>query len=117
MNFIYTVFGWPLGWIMYVCYLIVKNYGFALILFTLITKALQLPLAIKQQKSMMKTAIFKPQMEALQRKYKNNKEKLNEEMMKLYEKEHYNPMSGCLPSLISFPMPRFCWDFSRSSTA
>ena len=42
MNFIYTVFGWPLGWIMYVCYLIVKNYGLALILFTIITKALQL---------------------------------------------------------------------------
>lgn len=104
MNFIYTVFGWPLGWIMYVCYLIVENYGLALILFTIITKALQLPLAIKQQKSMMKTAIFKPQMEALQRKYKNNREKLNEEMMKLYEKEHYNPMSGCLPSLISFPI-------------
>lgn len=104
MNFIYTVFGWPLGWIMYVCYLIVKNYGLALILFTLITKALQLPLAIKQQKSMMKTAIFKPQMDALQRKYKNNREKLNEEMMKLYEKEHYNPMSGCLPTLISFPI-------------
>ena len=60
MNFIYTVFGWPLGWIMYVCYLIVENYGLALILFTIITKALQLPLAIKQQKSMMKTAIFKP---------------------------------------------------------
>ena len=75
MNFIYTVFGWPLGWIMYACYLIVKNYGLALILFTLITKVLQLPLAIKQQKSMMKTAIFKPQMDALQRKYKNNKEK------------------------------------------
>ena len=104
MNFIYTVFGWPLGWIMYVCYLIVKNYGLALILFTLITKALQLPLAIKQQKSMMKTAIFKPQMDTLQRKYKNNREKLNEEMMKLYEKEHYNPMSGCLPTLISFPI-------------
>ncbi len=104
MNFIYTVFGWPLGWIMYVCYLIVQNYGLALILFTILTKALQLPLAIKQQKSMMKTAIFKPQMDALQRKYKNNKEKLNEEMMKLYEKEHYNPMSGCLPSLISFPI-------------
>ena len=43
MNFIYTVFGWPLGWIMYACYLIVKNYGVALILFTLITKVLQLP--------------------------------------------------------------------------
>ena len=38
MNFIYTVFGWPLGWIMYVCYLIVENYGLALILFTIITK-------------------------------------------------------------------------------
>ncbi len=104
MNFIYTVFGWPLGWVMYVCYLLVKNYGLALILFTVILKALQLPLVIKQQKSMMKTAIFRPQLEALQNKYKNNQEKLNEEMMKLYEKEHYNPMSGCLPTLVSFPI-------------
>jgi len=104
MTFLYTVFGWPLGWIMYVCYSVVMNYGLALIIFTVITKLLQLPIAINQQKSMMKTAIFRPQMEALQRKYKNNQEKLNEEMMKLYQKENYNPMSGCLPMLISFPI-------------
>ena len=77
MTFLYTVFGWPLGWIMYVCYSVVMNYGLALIIFTVITKLLQLPIAINQQKSMMKTAIFRPQMEALQRKYKNNQEKLN----------------------------------------
>ena len=104
MTFLYTAFGWPLGWIMYVCYSVVMNYGLALIIFTVITKLLQLPIAINQQKSMMKTAIFRPQMEALQRKYKNNQEKLNEEMMKLYQKENYNPMSGCLPMLISFPI-------------
>lgn len=104
MNFIYSVFGWPLGWVLFLCYQLVKNYGIALILFTIIAKLLQLPIAIKQQKSMVKNAIFAPKMKAIQDKYKNNKEKLNEEMIKLYEKEKYNPMSGCLPSLISFPI-------------
>lgn len=104
MTFLYTVFGWPLGWIMYLCYQVVANYGFALILFTVITKLLQLPLAIKTQKNQVKNAIFAPKQKAIQDKYGNNKEKMNEELMKLYQQEKYNPMSGCLPSLITFPI-------------
>ena len=104
MELINSIFGWPLGWIMWFCYLVVRNYGIALILFTLITKVLLLPFAVKQQKSTIKMAIFKPKMDALQKAYGNNKEKLQEEMMKLYEKEGYNPMSGCMPMLIQFPI-------------
>ncbi|MDD2955538.1 MAG: membrane protein insertase YidC [Oscillospiraceae bacterium] len=104
MELFNTIFGWPLGWIMWFCYLVIRNYGLALIAFTIITKALLLPFAVKQQKSTIKMAVFKPKLDALQKMYGNNKEKLNEEMMKLYEKEGYNPMSGCLPMLIQFPI-------------
>ncbi|MBC8586321.1 membrane protein insertase YidC [Youxingia wuxianensis] len=104
MQFINSIFGYPLGWVMWLCYKIIPVYGVALILFTIITRAILVPLSIKQQKSMVKMAIFRPRMEEIQKKYANNREKMNEELMKLYEEEHYNPMSGCLPMLIQFPI-------------
>lgn len=104
MQFINQIFGYPLGWIMWAIYHIVPIYGLALIIFTLLTKALLVPLMVKQQKSMAKQQAFQPRMTEIQNKYKNNKEKMNEEMMKLYEEEGYNPMSGCLPMLIQFPI-------------
>ncbi|MEG0839248.1 MAG: membrane protein insertase YidC [Hydrogenoanaerobacterium sp.] len=104
MNFIYTVIGYPLGWVMWACYKLLRNYGLALILFTLITKLILLPMGIKQQKSQVKMAMFKPKMDAITKKYANNKEKQQEELASLYEKEGYNPMSGCLPLLIQFPI-------------
>lgn len=104
MEFIMKIFGWPLGWIMYLCFMLVKNYGFALILFTIITKLMLFPLSLKQQKEQAKMAFFRPRMEAIQKKYGNNREKLNEEMQKLYTEEHYNPLSGCLPTLIQMPI-------------
>lgn len=104
MNFIYTVIGYPLGWIMWACYQLLRNYGLALILFTLITKLVMLPMGIKQQKSQVKMAMFKPKMDAITKKYATNKQKQQEEMSALYEKEGYNPMSGCLPLLIQFPI-------------
>ena len=104
MSFINAIFGYPLGWIMWLLYKVVPIYGLALILFTLIPKLAMVPLMIKQQKSMAKQAAFRPRMEEIQNKYKNNKEKMNEEMMKLYEEEGFNPMSGCLPMLIQFPI-------------
>lgn len=104
MDAIYRVLGWPLGWIMWLCYQIVKNYGIALLLFTILIKAALFPLSLKQQKSTVKMQLIKPQMDEIQAKYKNNREKLNEEMMALYQKEGYNPMSGCLPLLIQMPI-------------
>lgn len=104
MNIISAIIGTPLGWIMWLCYSVVKNYGLAIILFTIITKAILFPLSIKQQKNSVKMASFQPKLQAIQKRYANNKEKLSEEMNKLYQKEGYNPMSGCLPLFIQFPI-------------
>ena len=93
-----------LGFVMRLCFNIVKNYGFAIILFTIIVRLLMAPLAVKQQKGSLKMVRMKPKIDAINKKYKNNKDKLNQEMMALYQKEHYNPMSGCLPSLIQLPI-------------
>ena len=104
MSGIFEIFAIPFGWIMWACYSLIKNYGIALILFTSITKAVLLPLSIKQQKSSAKMAYFRPKMEAIQKRYANNREKQSAELQKLYEEEGYNPTAGCLPMLITFPV-------------
>lgn len=94
----------PLGFILGLCYHFVRNYGLALILFTVITRVCLLPLAVKQQKSMADNARIQPKIQQLQKKYAKDKQKLNEEMMKLYQEEGFNPMGGCLPLLIQMPI-------------
>jgi YidC/Oxa1 family membrane protein insertase len=89
---------------MWLFYLLTNNYVVSLLLFTLVTRALLFPLSIKQQKSQAAMTAFTPKLEDLKVKYGNNKEKLNEEMMKLYAEEGINPMSGCLPLLIQMPI-------------
>ena len=69
----------PLGWIMKGCYYVFKNYGIALLVFTLITKIIVFPLNIKQEKSMASVAMLKPKMDELEKKYGKNKQKLQEE--------------------------------------
>lgn len=93
-----------LGWVLKFMYVLVNNYGIAIILFTIIIKAVLLPLTVKQQKSMLKTQKLQPLLMDLQKKYANDKEKLNQETMKLYQKYQINPMSGCLPMLIQLPI-------------
>lgn len=90
-----------LGYLMKLCYIIFKNYGLALIVFTLITKLITVPFQIKQQKNTARLAKFQPQLKKLQNKYGNNKEKYQEEMMKLYTEEGINPMGSCLPMIIT----------------
>lgn len=104
MNFINSIIGYPLGWIMWACYQLISNYGVALILFTLITRVLLVPTAIKQQKSTVRLKMIQPKVAELQKKYANNRTKLNEELTALYAKENYNPASGCLPMLIQLPI-------------
>lgn len=96
--------GVPFGWIMYWFFQLVKNYGVALVLFTLFTRLILVPLAVKQQKNTIRMQAFQPKLQKLQKKYANNKEKLNEETMKLYSEEGVNPMSSCLPLLIQMPI-------------
>ncbi len=104
MRFIMQIFGLPLGYLMWAMYQIVHSYGWAIILFTIVTKLLLLPLAIKQQKSTVKMQIIQPKMQEIQAKYKNNPQKMNEELQALYERENYSMTAGCLPMLIQFPI-------------
>ena len=85
-------------------YDISNNYGIAIMLFTLAVNIILLPLTWKQQKSTTKMQAIQPELQKIQQKYKNDKEKLNMEMMKLYQDNNINPMSGCLPLLIQLPI-------------
>lgn len=105
MSLIMKIFGWPLGFVMLGCYLLTGNdYALAIVAFTVVTRILLLPLSIKQQKEQAKMMLFQPKLENIQKKYGNNRERYNEEIQKLYTEEGYNPMTGCLPSLIQFPI-------------
>ena len=94
----------PLGYILYGCYYVTRNYGLAILLFTLVTRVLLFPLAIKQQKSSAEMMRLQPKLTALTKKYGKDKQKLQEEQMKLYSDEGYNPFGGCLPLLIQMPI-------------
>lgn len=100
MDFIYRLIGTPLGWIMWVCYHFIENYGLALLVFTILVRGAMIPLSLKQQKSSVKMQLIQPKMMELQKKYANNREKLAEEMNKLYKQENYSPTAGCLPMLL-----------------
>lgn len=85
-------------------YRLTNSYGVALILFTLVTRAILFPLAIKQQRSTAEMARMRPKLDEIQKKYAKDKTKLNEENMKLYQEEGYNPLAGCLPMLVQLPI-------------
>lgn len=80
------------------------SYGLSIIIFTIIVKSLLLPLTVKQLKSSAKMKELQPQIAEIQRKYKNDKEKLNQEIMKFYKETGFNPAGGCLPILIQMPI-------------
>ena len=88
------------GYLLNIINNLVNNYGLAIILFTVLIKLIMLPLSIKQQKTMKKSAKLQEQMKVLQFKYKNDPEKLNREMMDLYKKENMSPFSGCLSAIL-----------------
>lgn len=89
-----------LGPLMRLIYGIIPNFAVTLIVFTILIRLLSLPLNIKQQKSMAKTALFQPMIAEIQEKYKNNQQKQQEELMRLQQEYGFNPMSGCWPMLI-----------------
>ncbi len=93
-----------LGPVLKFIYQIVNNYGLAIILFSILMKLLIFPLNVKQQKSMDQMRLIQPELAKINKKYKNDKEKLQKETMKLYEQHNVNPAAGCLPMLIQFPI-------------
>lgn len=95
-EFFASLFGYLLSFL----YNIVNNYGIAIILFTVIIKLLLLPLSIKQQRTMKKSAKIQEKVKVIQFKYKNDPEKMNQEMMDLYKNEKMSPFSGCLIAIV-----------------
>ncbi|MCL2068272.1 MAG: YidC/Oxa1 family membrane protein insertase [Oscillospiraceae bacterium] len=84
--------------------MVMGSYALSLFVFTVIVNLCLMPLNIKQQKSTSKMTILQPEIKELQEKYKDDKQKLQEETMKIYQREKYNPMSGCFPLLIQMPI-------------
>ncbi len=89
-----------LGYILNFFYELVHNYGFAIILFSVLIKLILLPISIKQQKTMKKSAKLNAELKKIQSKYMNNPEKLNAEMISLYKREKMSPFTGCLSGIV-----------------
>jgi YidC/Oxa1 family membrane protein insertase len=85
-------------------YAVVPSYGLAIILLTILTRLLLLPLSIKQTKSMREMQVIQPEIKKIQQKNKGDRQKMNEEMMALYKEHGVNPFGGCLPLLMQFPV-------------
>jgi YidC/Oxa1 family membrane protein insertase len=87
-----------------VFYWIAPNYGVAIILLTIVVRLVTLPMSIKGQRSMMKMQRLQPQVERIREKFKDDQERLNREMVELYKRNHVNPLGGCLPMGVQFPV-------------
>jgi YidC/Oxa1 family membrane protein insertase len=92
--------GWVLAWL----YDIIPNYGVAIIILTLVLRLLLFPLGMKQIKSMQAMQALQPKIKEIQKKYRGNKQKAQEETMRLYKEAGVNPLGGCLPVLAQFPL-------------
>ena len=96
LYFFANLFGYVLNFL----YGLIGNYGVAIILFSILVKVIMIPLTIKQQKTVKKSTKIQEEMKQIQFKYKNDPEKMNQEVMALYKREDMSPFSGCLSSII-----------------
>jgi YidC/Oxa1 family membrane protein insertase len=92
------------GWLLALFYSAVPNLGVAIILLTVLVMLILFPLTAKQAKSMLAMQRVQPEVKRLQAKYKNDRQKLNEEMMKFYKENQINPLAGCLPLVVQLPV-------------
>lgn len=95
---------YPFSALVRLFYSVTGSYGVSLILFTLVIKLILLPFQMKSKKSMIRMGRMSGKMKEIQKKYANNKERMNEEIQKLYAEENVNPMSGCLWSFLPLPI-------------
>jgi YidC/Oxa1 family membrane protein insertase len=93
-----------MGAVLAFLYSIVPNYGFAIIGLTVLVRLVLFPLTAKQARSMQKMQLIQPEIKKLQAQYKNDRQKLNEEIMKFYKENKVNPMAGCLPLVFQMPV-------------
>lgn len=90
----------PFSWLLLFFYHVLNSYGLALILFAVVIKVILFPVTLKGKKSMIQTTMISGKMQQLQKQYGKDRERYNLELQKLYEREHVNPMGGCLWSMI-----------------
>ena len=95
---------------------VVHNYGWTIVVFTVLIRLVLMPLDYRSRKSMRKMSTISAQTAALQKKYANDKDKLNRKMSELYKKEGVNPLSGCIPMLIQWPILIIMFNAMRSMT-
>ena len=95
-DFLFSILAWIQSW--------VGSWGWSMVVFTIMIRIVLTPLDIKSRVSMRKTTKLQPQLQALQKKYANDKDKLNAKTAELYKKEHINPLSSCLPLLLTWPI-------------
>lgn len=95
---------YPIFWLLRELYALTGNFGVAIMLLTVIVRALMFPIAQKQFASMAQMRAVQPKMKALQERYKDDKPRLQQEMAKLYKDEKVNPLAGCLPIFLQIPI-------------
>ncbi len=105
LEFMLDIIRVPIGYIIDLCYRLIPNYAIALLFFALIMKILLFPFGIKQQKNMVRQAKLRPKEQAIRARYagrtdKVTQQKMQQDIMKLYQDEKFNPASGCLPMII-----------------
>ncbi len=99
MRFLYLL-AQPLAFIIRPIYELVGNYGLTLIIVTLLIRIITIPLTFASQKSAAKTQMLQPEIQKIQQKYKNDREKMSAELQKFYTKNDINPMGGCFPLIV-----------------
>jgi len=104
MEFINTIIGIPLGYIMWLCYITVGNYGIAILLFTLLTRVLMFPLNIWVQKNSIKMVKLQPKLNEIAASCVGNRDMIAEKQFALYKRENYKPLAGIIPMLIQIPI-------------
>lgn len=104
MDLIGEILGTPLGYVMKLCYDIFKDYGMAIIVFTLLTKVILFPVSLLVQKNSVKMIKMKPQLDQLKYQYIDDKDALLDAQSELYKKEKYSPFAGMIPLLIQLPL-------------
>jgi YidC/Oxa1 family membrane protein insertase len=101
---IFTVISEPLHWILAQLHKLTGNWGFAIILLVLLIKAAFFKLSEAQYRSMARMRKMQPRIEALKERYGDDRQKMNQAMLELYQKEKINPLGGCLPMLVQIPV-------------
>ncbi len=104
MEIINSVIGTPLGYLLRACYLLFRDYGIAILLFTLCTKVIMFPISLIVQKNSIKMVKMKPRLDALRYQYTDDKDAFLEAQTALYKSEHYSPMAGVWPLLLQLPI-------------